>query len=524
MVLASVGVAVLLGGVAAAAIVSSLGGGSPEDKAAQLVPADAIAYGTVFLEPSTDQKRAVRDLLQRVREAGADSSSIRGIERLVTDDWSDDYERYVKPSLGDQLAAYVVEPDDEVGAVFMAAITDAKRARAAVRHFMREDLDSAERLLTHSRSGVSYDVQTVEYLSSSEYPAAVVMDGFVVVGQQRHVVAAIDARGDRALADSDRYQEAREGVPDDVIAFAYLDSRAAIESLRERGAVSSAAGAALSTLLPSGPVGASLSAESDRLLLDLGIGGAKGSVLSMREATGFLETLPEDAGAAVSLGDLGSPLRAAVADGLEGAVPDLADDLADATGLNLQSDVVDWIGRVGGYLIGYGGDVADGAAVAETRSPTDSRRAVQGIVSRYAYEDFSNITPTDEGFRTGDGIEVAADEDRVIAGSGTPSFDRQRALDADGGFASSELRRKASGLLGGGWSPFLAVDGTPLRPILNTAFFGYGGDDTGVDSDYRSAVSQVDVLAGGYRLDGDAIRLRLAAKARGSGGADGRGE
>src|SRR5919106_3858143 len=115
VILAVVGVL----GVAAVAVAGTLAYqmffGSASDNAVNLVPADAVVYGNVFLDPSMDQKRAIEDLLEKFPEApNADEARNKLVDLLdeglaeIDMNFDDD----IDPWFGNQIAGWIQLPED----------------------------------------------------------------------------------------------------------------------------------------------------------------------------------------------------------------------------------------------------------------------------------------------------------------------------------------------------------------------------------------------------------------------------
>lgn len=515
------GAVVALGLVAAVAIVVSFVlGDAPPDRAIDLVPADATFYATLHLDPSLGQKRAAQNVLDRAVEAGAGDSTTSLDDAIATlmDPTPVDYERDVKPYGGRQLAIYVLPGGDPT--LLIGTDNPGDSRRGMHRLLRTEYAGYYYRIMRGAHRGHPYEhVVYNEGGGSPSGPVAfAIVDGFVVIGGEREVVKSIDASyGDPSLASLDRFADARSGLSDDVLAFAYFDGEPLAQAAREDEYASSEETAPLEAIADAGPLAATLTARNSGLELDLLTRGSTGGVALARNPSALLETLPAEAIGAVSFGNVGASLRGRQGGGIGEGVKMLRDSVAELAELDLDSDIAPWLGQVGLYVAGENPDTVETALVAETRSPRDSDRVLDRIESYYSSGDYgygfdSYVYGSDDGlgFDVVDGesvMEVRGDDDRVVAGSGEAGFATDRALDADGGFDESDAYRRAVGLLGG-YQPFLVIDAPPMRRLLEQLTDAQY-DDTYMN-DVRQWLASVDTVAAGVRSNGDEMSIRLA--------------
>jgi uncharacterized protein DUF3352 len=509
--------------VAAAAIaVSLVFGNAPEDHAIDLVPVDAAFYATVHLDPSLNQKQATQDVLDRAQDAGAgdgQSESIEDAIGAVVEEWTPaDYERDVEPYAGDQMAFFVRAGEEPT---VLAATEDPQASRQAMHRALDEQYpEEYFRIVTGSFLEQPYEYVVYDGgLGPVSGPSSfAVLGGFVVVGSKEDVERSIDARGGASLGDLEEYKDARDRLSDDILAFAYFDGESIAEEAHADEYADSDDLAIVDAVAGIGPVAATLAARDDSLDLDFAARASSGDAAPLGNPAALLETLPAEAIAAISLGDLGGPLRGVdpYSGGIGGMLGDAVAELAE---LELESDISPWLGQLGAYLSGEDEETVEGAVVAETRSPRESDRALEHIEDYYSseYDYESSVYPSEDGlgfdvYGSDTTYQVRGDEDRVVAGAGAGGFSTERALDAAGGFGESDLYGRAAGLLGG-YEPFLAIDAAPAQSLLeDVAELQY--DETYVD-DVRRWVSSLETVAAGVRREGDGIRIRLALEVGG---------
>lgn len=182
----------------------------PANRAAALVPADALAY----LHLSTDGDRAAIDRgLSLVRRLGAEQTlrtQLGGLLRAGGGSAPIDFDRDVRPWLGDEAALALTRgAGATAGSLLLLSVADEGDARA----FLASTAGPARRGTYGGTATASYGNGAVTAF----------LDGFLVVGQQRSVRAAIDraAGSGRALADDATYRAATADQPESRVADAY---------------------------------------------------------------------------------------------------------------------------------------------------------------------------------------------------------------------------------------------------------------------------------------------------------------
>jgi hypothetical protein len=190
---------------------------SPADDAAALVPARAAAYVNVFLRPSTEQRRALRDFLDAFPVADTDQEASEVIGALADGALGRvglSFGADVQPWAGDQLAGFVLPaaPDEEPAGALLIAAEDERRARAAMAAALARPNAP---LLSRSYRGHPYEL--------AGDMAAALVEGFVVVGREHGLRAAIAASEGASLADEDPYRAALAGLEGRRLGLVYLN-------------------------------------------------------------------------------------------------------------------------------------------------------------------------------------------------------------------------------------------------------------------------------------------------------------
>ncbi len=521
-------VVVLIGlAIGVAVVVTKLLGDSPEDHAVALVPADATAYATVYLDPSLGQKLATKGVLDSAREAGAGDGTPESLEEVVAtlvEELSPlEYERDLKPELGDQLAVFAREDEP---ATLLAATDDPRASLASMRAWLRDEFsDEYYRIVSTTHRGLPYE--HVVYAADGEpldwTSAFTIVDGFVVVGSESGVRASIDAHEGDSLAGSEEFSTLRDRLSDDVLAAAYVDPRPLPEAVSD-SYVDAGTETTLEWWATAGPTAATLYADDDDFQLDLAPSAPSGEAAPLRDPDALLASMPADAVAAISLGDLEGPLRGVLEGDQDERAAEMRDAVDDVADLDLSSDVVSWLGALGAYVSGEDEDDFEAAVVAETRSPASSDGVLDRIESEYSGDEYDEYTyyggttvyPSDDGLgfevgALGDVLQVRGDEDRVIVGAGPSGFSTEAALDAEGGFGDSEAYGRAADLLDG-YEPFLVIDAPATRHLIAQLTGAY--DDEAYLGGLEPWVESLDTVAAGVHGDGDGTRIRMVADIR----------
>ncbi|MDQ3587678.1 MAG: DUF3352 domain-containing protein [Actinomycetota bacterium] len=357
----------------AASLISACG--SSTKQPAALAPAEALFYGEVNLAPPGGQKAAIDALARKFPGSGNAGQRLSALLEggLREGDAKISFERDVKPWLGDRAAFFAGSPrrggSGDTPAAALVATKDEEKALATVEK--------------EEGRGVEAEYEGVKYRRFGTDNAATTLDGYLVLSNELGLKALVDAskNGDRGLESSDRFKRALEGQPKDRLGFAYVDVRSAFEAVPTSQA---------QLLAPfrrafRDPVVATVAAQPDALEITsqtpestlsafglVGL-GSKGSDL--------IGTLPGDSVVATGGPGLGRQLAAGVdlAASSFGGRAILEQGLRRRTGLELQRDVLDWMGDYGIFVRGRDSRSLGGALVVETKDPAATRRAIAGF-------------------------------------------------------------------------------------------------------------------------------------------------
>jgi hypothetical protein len=217
LVVALTTLVVLVGGAYLGLYVLLFGGVT--DRAATLVPADAIAYANIYLQPSSSQQMRLGALLGRLpgfEDTSTIDEKIDEIAQNLLSTAGVDYRADIRPWLGNQ-ASIAVLPASADGAqpttVAFLAVTEESEARAAL---ARATAEAGEPAIV--------DYAGTEVTVVGETAWAFVDDLLVISQQPAGVESSIDVRGGEAsLAGSAGFRDTMGDLPPDHLASIYVD-------------------------------------------------------------------------------------------------------------------------------------------------------------------------------------------------------------------------------------------------------------------------------------------------------------
>lgn len=335
------------------------GSGEPEaaSAATELVPAGAVMYAEATLRPEGDQGEALDALLAKFPGGGQAFARLREeIEKSLREsDHGLSYSEDIEPWLGDEAAFFVgsMEGSGQVedGAALIASEDD-EQAEAALEKTAEGELQRK-----------TYN--DVEYMVDSAN-AAVVLGGFVAIGPEASIKQVIDtSEGGESLADDEAYNDAVEGATEDRLGLFYFNSPALAETLRGMG--TALPGSYFDRFLEE-PLVATIAVHDDGLVVEGAIPEEMAESSFLGQGSGLLEDLPADSWLALSQADLGEALDLYVetlSDALGGRDA-VERQLRGVTGLDLDEDVLAWMGDFGVFARGSSVPELNGALIVET--------------------------------------------------------------------------------------------------------------------------------------------------------------
>jgi len=338
--------------------------------ASDLVPAGSVMYGEATLKPEGDQNEAIYAILAKFPGGGHAGDKLKDLieKGMRESDAPLSFKEDIEPWLGDDAA------------FFVSNLTPRGDAQTAAGLIATDDEDKARDALEKSAEGkLSKETyKDVEVLTDESDEAGAVFDGFLVLGSEAGVKAAIDtSKGGKKLSEDESYRNALDDAADDRLGFFYMNSPELLRSLRDSGApLPDSFGKFLEE-----PLVATLDADKDGVTFEGTVPEEIGRVSLFGQASELVEELPGDSWLGMAQTDFGKLIDFYVdaLAGVAGGRDAIEQALRVATGLDLQKDVIDWMGDFGVFVRGTSVSELDGALIIETEDEAASGRFVSAL-------------------------------------------------------------------------------------------------------------------------------------------------
>ena len=479
-------------------VLVALGCGKDEaaSSATSLAPSGSQLYAEVDIDPSGNQQQAIDELISKFPGQGSAGARLRSLieDGLRESDAPISFEKDVEPWLGDTAAFFITDANSGAGAALIAT----------------DDEDAARDAIEKSFEGDAREknYEGVDYFASDDAAGGVV-DGFVVAGNERGFKAAVDASDGGSTLDGDEsYEEATADLSEDRLGLFYVNMPALGRTLRQE-----AAGVPLAQFrdLFKDPVVATFDVDSDGVSFEADAPASLAkSVPFFGQGSALVEDLPADSWLALAQSDLGRVLDGYIeAFGASVGGRDMIESqFRSVTGLDLDRDLLDWMGDFAVFVRGTNVAELNGGIVIETTDPAASARLITrlGQLSRSSpgtkVEPFSaprggkGITLRDSDVPAP--IHVFQRDDRFVVAYGDAAAadavaPAQRLGD------SQEFQDAAQSIDGYAVNLYLAV-----APVLELA-----ESQAGNDPDWQSAkpyLEPLEALVSGTAGDSDELR------------------
>jgi Protein of unknown function (DUF3352) len=326
-------------------------GASGDGDPATVTPAGAAFYAEVVVRPEGSQREDALDAAGKLLLTDDPEARIREHVQEAAEREEVDFARDVEPWLGERAAVWVAEtqdgPHDPTVAVLAATDTDAAR-------------EALERILGPEAR------ERGDYLVDPSGVAAGVIGDFVAIGPEAEFKRTLEAAEGESLAETDEYADAVGALDDERLAHLWIDLPAWVERAQDEIAV------------PLGdlqPLAASFAADGERVVVETR-GGGLGPLLA-GGSTPLVKELPGDSWLAAGSADVGEAVDDTIQHfaGPLGAIV-ARREVQRRLGLDLDRDLLGWIGDVGFFLRGTTPETVDGGLVIE---PTDEGRAADAF-------------------------------------------------------------------------------------------------------------------------------------------------
>jgi Protein of unknown function (DUF3352) len=474
--------------------------GSSSSGAASLAPAGSLIYGEATLDPDEDQQAAINALIEKFPGKGSAGERIRGLlEKAFSESGTGlSFKEDIEPWLGAEAGFFVssLTPSGEGSAAFMVATDDEGKAEDAIEKAAKD---------AKAKSYKGHDYRTIED------GAVGVVDGWVVLGSEDGFKRAVDTvEGGSPIEDDDAYSEALDGAPEDRLGFIYFNTPAFVDQLNKSGA-----GAALGPFgdLFKDPVLATLSINEHGVRLEANLPESLTKAFPLiGEGSGRAAELPADSWVALAQPDLGKTIDQflEVFGSMAGGRERLTQQLEAATGLNLDRDVIAWMGDWSLFVRGTTISTLSGALIVETTDEAASARFIDAVatLARRGLEGEGTIGPLavpGEGvtLRSPDipePIHLFQRDGKVVLAYGDSAA--EDAFGTSEKLGDTEGYKSAQEALGGDYdlSFYLAFD--PIVQLVDSTELG---DEEGWQK-VKPYLEPIGALVVGAKKDGDQLR------------------
>jgi len=482
-------------------------GGGSSSGVASVAPAGSLVYGEVTLRPEGDQKAEIEALIAKFPGEGSGGERIGSLMQTLfaEADTKLSYEEDVEPWLGDEAGFFVssLDPEGEgAAAALLLATDDEDKAEDAI-----AKADDGEPAREESYEGYDYRV------FAEDDGAVGVVDGWLVLGNPAGFKAAVDtAEGGDPIEDDDTFQETRADAPEERLGFFYLNGPRFYEAI-QRSAAAGMLGGAFRQFFQE-PLAATFNADEDGLRVE---GTVPATLLAgfpiVGAGSGAARDLPGDAWLALAQPDLGKTIQGYfdLFAGAAGGAGVIEQQLRSETGLDLQEDVISWMGDWGLFVSGTSVEELNGALTIETTDEDASGRFIDAVARlvRENAEPGTTVGPLELG-GGGEGVTMTGPEldqplhlfqreGTVVAAYGDDAA--REALDPTETLGDSPAFADAERALGGDYTVSFFV---AIPPILELA----ESEGAGSDEDWQKAkpyFEPLDALVGGARKEGDTV-------------------
>lgn len=480
--------------------------GDPDAKPASIVPAGAPLYFEVTVRPEGDVRA---DAEAAARKIFGKEQPVAELRRLIDRALAEEqvsFEEDIEPWLGRRVGVVVGDiSQEEPDIAFIAAVEDTDEAiDSIVAARERETEDEAE-LEERDHNGTDYLFDPEDRTGLAE------VGEFVVLASEPLLGRLIDAEEDgEVLTENERFSRVREAVGEEGLGFGYLNSQALLDMVGQAGGLPPEGLAPLRQLVGES-VALSLTAQESAVVLDVVSFGSKPQPgADPRAVADSLRGLPAGSLVGLGLGDVGDQIQTQLT--ASGLGPNILGQVEQATGLDIEDDVLSWMGQGSAFVQGSGIGDLGGALIVQTddrRATLDALEQIQPLLEDQA----ATVERVDEDGVEGlearfDGLPlpvylVVAGE-RFVVAIGDAALDS--AVQPRGTLGEDPDFTQAAGVLGEGMQPVFYASVPGLVRLAES--LGLAQDPSFQQA--RSYLDAFTALVGGSARDGEVSRNRLA--------------
>jgi hypothetical protein len=502
------------------AVVAACGSGAANGDAdpASAVPAKAMLYMEVAVRPEGGLRDDALAATGKVLHTDDPEGKLRELLDKALAEQQDadlDYDKDIKPWLGERAAFWLNTRVDDEGDPTGAAVVAVTDSDAAMQSIRKGATSDGEKLTDRS-------YKDVDYVVDSDNVAAGVAEDYLLIGPEPDVKASIDAVKGDSLAESDRYKDSVDELEDERLASFYVDIKPILQ-LAQREQPNDQDLQQLQQLIPLDkipPVVGSFVANGDRLALDFAIHGANLDELGPLAAgytggaTKLLEDLPGDSWAVFGSAKYGQTMKS-MFDQYAGMFGGAAakQQIQSQFGIDIDEDVLSWIGDVAVFVRGDSLDSVDGAAVIQV---TDSEKASRGFGKLVGLLQSAGqvqakpvqIDGAKAAFSVSDAsipkpVILARSDEKVVIAYGEDAA--KEALSPSSTFGDSDVYQAATDKLGD-TDPALIVSMPSIIKLVDAS-----GEADAEFEQARPYLEAYDVIAYGFSGDDNGGKVRIVA-------------
>ncbi len=483
--------------------------GDTDADPAQAVPSSAPIYAQVTIKPDGDLQANTESVLNKLGCRPIRRPTSRKFLKDSANDPAavDDVKAWIGSRAGVFVTSFTGDPD----AAVVAATTDADKAKASI----------------EKDGGKKGSYKDVDYwFDKSGSSVAGVVDDYAVSGTERAFRTVVDTVTDDnvdTIADNGDYQAGLKAIgTGDALATAYVSTEGVLNALGRSGGIPAAQLGQIRQQLSQ--VGGKttvmkLAPTSDSIVLDVATLGLKEGSSTSGAATTALTGLPGDAWLGVGLPHIGDSLRQALQQGMQAAssagqnLDGQLQGIQQALGIDLDKDLLSWMGDGGVFASGTAITDIGGALVVQTTDADKAKAAVRKlstlipqIVDGVKARPVTGIAGADQAveFRTDSfpfPIVAAVGNDRFVLGIGKAV---SQALSPSTTLADNPGFKSATQALGD-VKPAFFFDVGAVSSLLQ----GVVPTDDPSTRQVLTALQKVDTVAAGTSRDGSTQRTKI---------------
>ena len=414
------------------------------------------------------------------------------------------------------------QPGDQASAAALVATTDEDAAAETLEKIFAAQEESTE-FEEREYEGVEY--QAAVGPDVVEPPGAYgFVENFLVVGTEDALKASVDASQGDSLEDSENYQGAVEPFYEDRIALIYIDGEAVLAAADN---ISDLGSRSRSTLLAdagaNGPFALAIrAAETGRCSRPAPTSRTKDSSPTSRGAfdgPGLVRDMPGGAWAALGIPQVGELSETVIeiidASGGGPAVDEAEANVQAEIGLQLQDDLLSWMGDAAIFVQGTDLQSVGGGFVIESSDPDKTDAAVDAIAARVNRDDPGTLEPVEVEGRSGYRfqpfgfpvpVNILGGESLIVAVGEKATTDL---LSGESTLGSSERFQEVDALLGSDLNPIFFVDIQQATALYESFLAQALGEDDTYQTDVKPTLEHFTYAVIGVKTEGDTTLQRF---------------